>query len=92
MPENKVELTEAGVRHLMQETARAAARETVEDMFAKLGIDADAPFEVQRDFQHLREWRKSIETVKRQGMITAIGIIVAGVLGLIWMAIKGNAP
>jgi Na+-translocating ferredoxin:NAD+ oxidoreductase RnfA subunit len=38
---------------------------------------------------HLREWRQSVETVKRQTIITAVGIITAGLLALIWMAFRG---
>lgn len=35
-------------------------------------------------------WRTSTETVKRQGLLTAVVIITTGVIGLIWMAIKGT--
>lgn len=62
--------------------------ETVAETLLKLGIDADDPLEFQRDMQHLRAWRESVATVKRQSLITAIGIITAGVLGLIWMAFQ----
>jgi hypothetical protein len=47
---------------------------------------------VQRDFQHLREWRTSINTVKKQGLVTAVGIITAGILGAAWLAFKGPPP
>lgn len=64
--------------------------QTVADTLIKLGIDTEDPAELQRDMIHLREWRQSIGTVKRQGLITAIGIVTAGVLGAIWLAIKGT--
>lgn len=64
--------------------------ETVEETLLKLGIDVDDPLEFQADMQHLRAWRQSVNTVKRQSLITAIGIITAGVCGLIWMAIRGS--
>jgi hypothetical protein len=63
---------------------------TVTDTLLKLGIDASDPIELQADFQHLRQWRESIATVKRQSLLTAIGIVTAGVLGLVWMAIRGG--
>lgn len=78
-------MTEDEVRKIANEAARA----TVEEMLLRLGIAADEPLEVQRDFQHLRSWRASIETVKKQGLMTAVGVLTAGVLGLIWMAVKG---
>jgi hypothetical protein len=37
----------------------------------------------------LRNWRESTETVKRQSIITAVAIFMAGLLGLIWLALKG---
>lgn len=75
-------MTEAEIRRIVTET--------VEQTFMRLGIEADDPLEVQKDMQHLRQWRESINTVKRQGMITAIGIVTAGVLGAVWLAIKGQ--
>jgi hypothetical protein len=62
---------------------------TVSETLIKLGIDADDPLEFQADMQHLRNWRQSVATVKRQSLTTAIGIITAGVLGLVWLAVRG---
>lgn len=69
---------------------RKVVAEAVAETLLKLGIDATDPIELQKDMQHLRAWRESVATVKRQGMITAVGIIIAGVLGLIWVSIRGN--
>ena len=44
-----------------------------------------AKIEMQKDFQSLREWRQSMQAVRRHGLLTAVGIIVVGVLGLIYM-------
>lgn len=74
-------MTEAEIRKIVAET--------VKETLTRIGIEADDPLEVQRDMQHLRAWRESVATVKRQGLITAIGILTAGILGAIWMAIKG---
>lgn len=63
--------------------------ETVAQTLLSLGIDADDPVEFQKDMAHLRAWRESINTVKRQSLLTAVGIITAGVLGLVWMAFRG---
>lgn len=61
--------------------------ETVVETLIRLGVDASNPIEVQKDFQHLRAWRNSINTVQRQGLMTAVGVITVGALGLIWLAI-----
>jgi len=69
---------------------RIIVAETVAETLTRLGIDAANPKDMQADFQHLRDWRESVKTVKRQSLITAVGILTAGVLGLIWLAIKGD--
>lgn len=74
-------MTEADIKRIVSST--------VAETLLTLGIDADDPIEFQRDMQHLRQWRESMATVKRQSLMTAVGILVAGFLGLLWMAIKG---
>lgn len=69
---------------------RKIVAETVKETLTRIGIEADDPLEAQKDFMHLRSWRTSTETIKRQGLLTAVGIVTAGILGVIWMAIKGN--
>ncbi|MGV6876771.1 hypothetical protein ACUSIJ_29455 [Pseudochelatococcus sp. B33] len=78
----EAELTEAKIKKIVSDT--------VTETLVRLGVDVEEPFEVQADFMHLRQWRKSTEAVKRQGLITAIGILTVGVLGLIWHAIRGG--
>lgn len=77
-------------RRELEEIARMAADKAVAEMLVKLGIDTTDPFEMQRDFQHLRSWRVSSETIKTKAVIAAIGILIAGVCGAIWLAIKGH--
>lgn len=75
-------MTEAEVKRIVAET--------VEQTLLALGVDTDDPVELQKDMAHLRTWRESMETVRKQTLLTAIGVITLGVLGLIWMAIKGQ--
>ena len=82
-------MNEHEIRAIVDDVAKKAAKEAVKEIFLTLGIRTDDALEVQRDMQHLREWRQSVATVKRQSLITAIGVITAGVIGLIWLAIKG---
>lgn len=72
----------------VREIAQAAARAAVHEMMITIGVDASKPeamIEMQKDFQSLREWRRSMESVRRHGLLTAVGVIVVGILGLIWM-------
>lgn len=75
-------MTEADIRRIVDET--------VNQTLTKLGVDIDNPLEYQKDMQHLRAWRESISTVKRQTLISAVGVITVGILGLIWVSLKGH--
>lgn len=73
---------------LTPEEARVIIRETVRESFLLLGVKLDDPIEVQKDFQHLREWRQTSESIKKKGMLAATGIIVSGLLAAVWIGIK----
>lgn len=75
---------------MTEQEIRRIVAETVDQTLTRLGVDTHEPLEFQKDLQHLREWRQSVGTIKRQGLITAVGILTAGILGLIWMAVKGG--
>lgn len=72
-------MTEAEIRRVVAET--------VEQTLVRMGVDHTQPLEFQQDLAYLRSWRKSSETVKRQSLLTAIGIMTTGFIGLIWMTL-----
>lgn len=84
-------MTEEELRRLISQTVKEAVDDAMAENLLKLGIDVDEPLELQKDMQHVRAWRKSFETVKKQSLTTAIGVITMGVIGLIWLAIKGGS-
>ena len=78
----------------IRDMARTVAREVVHEMMLTMGVDASKPaglIEMQKDFQSLREWRNSMDAIRHHGLLTAIGVIVVGILGLIWMSF-GKQP
>lgn len=75
-------MTEAEIRRIVSET--------VDQTLVRLGVDTSDPLELQRDLQHLRDWRLSVAAVKRQGLITAVGILTAGIVGMLWLAITNK--
>lgn len=85
-------MTESEIRELVDTAAKQAAREAVRETLITLGIDADKPFEFQRDMQHLRGWRNATDTVKGQGIKTTVVIIVTGILGAIWYFFESGGP
>lgn len=78
------------MREITQEQIRDIVEDTVRTTLMTLGVDANNPLEFQKDMAHVRNWRQSVETVKRQSLMTAIGILTTGAVGVLWMAIKGN--
>ncbi len=62
--------------------------ETVRETLIELGIAHDAPLEMQKDFQLLREWRLASEAIRRKGVLTVFGIVIAGITAAFWVGIK----
>jgi SpoVK/Ycf46/Vps4 family AAA+-type ATPase len=72
----------------IEDIARAAAREAIREMLITMGVDTSnhaAMIEMQRDFQSLRSWRQSVQTIQRHSFVTAVGVIIVGLLGMIYM-------
>lgn len=70
---------------LTREELKALMKETVEETFIKLGLKIDDPIEVQKDFQHLREWRVTVTSLKMKALVAAVGVVVTGSLAAIWV-------
>ena len=83
-------MTDEQIEALVAKAAKEAATEAVREVFLSLGIKLDDAIEVQADMRHLRSWRQSVEKVKTQSLMSAVIVITTGVLGLIWIAVKGS--
>ncbi|MCP3368291.1 hypothetical protein [Bradyrhizobium cajani] len=84
-----LEVTEAEIKEVAVKAAKAAVMETL----LLMGVDVSKPEavqEMQADFQQVRKWRKSVETVQRQSLLTAIGIVVSGIIGAIVVTLRGS--
>ncbi|MFA7063736.1 MAG: hypothetical protein WC132_06330 [Methanomethylophilus sp.] len=62
--------------------------EAVKQTLVQLGVDTSDPLAMQRDFQHLRQWRESGEDLKRKGTLALLGIFLSGLASLILLGIK----
>lgn len=62
--------------------------EAVNNAITKMGIDTTDPIEMQRDFQHLRDWRIAVNSAKTKGFLTILGILTAGVAAAVWVGFK----
>tara|TARA_R110000787_G_scaffold72823_5_gene162411 strand:+ start:3054 stop:3317 length:264 start_codon:yes stop_codon:yes gene_type:complete len=81
MDENTpIELTRGELKELLQEA--------VQDAFTKMGMDVLDPLEMQRDFQHLRDWRLAVASVQSKSMLTLVGLLIAGFVAALWIGFK----
>jgi len=62
--------------------------EAVHDAFTKMGMDIEDPIEMQRDFQHLRDWRLAVKSAQSKGFLTIIGLLAAGIVAALWVGFK----
>lgn len=72
----------------IKQLIEATAEETVATTLRGLGVNVDEPLEVQRDFQVLHEWRVSMEKVRTKALLTAVAVIIPGILAALYLGIK----
>lgn len=75
----------------LHEIANRAAEKAVEKTLLTLGVDISDPdsiIRMQKDFQWLRSFRNSGETIKTKAITTAVGIFITGLIAAIWMAFR----
>ena len=63
-------------------------QQTVQETLISMGVDTSDPIEMQRDFQSLRDWRRTSEALRSKGLLTLVGILVAGVLGALVVGVR----
>lgn len=73
---------------LTPEGAQQLVADTVKQTLIQLGIDSANPLEMQKDFQHLRQWRRAGDDLRSKGMIALLTIFIAGIISLILAGAK----
>lgn len=63
---------------------------TINLAFTSFGIEEEDRQEMRLDFQHLRRWRRASEHVEKTAWMAIIGVLVSGIVGLIWMGIQSK--
>lgn len=61
---------------------------TIATILTSFGIEEEDRKELRADFQHLRRWRKSVEQAQSYTFKAVITVIVAGLLGAVWLGVK----
>ena len=73
---------------LTREELRQVVKESVHETLTTIGVDPSNPIEMQKDFQHLREWRESMKTIKNRSMLTIVGVVTTGIIAALWIGFK----
>lgn len=75
---------------MTEDELKKVIEDTVEKTLTNLGCKTDDPIEMQKDFAHLREWRNSTDAIKKKGTLSAVGFVIAAILGLALKAFLGD--
>ena len=92
-------LQDDDVRSIVLETLAEQQKSQRDDMEAivlqsvaatltSFGVEDEDRRELRADFQHLRRWRKSVEQAQSYTFKAVITVIVAGLVGAVWLGIK----
>ena len=75
-------------RQELRDVCEKSAEEAINRVLPQFGIDPKDPFEMQRDFLHVRKWRKATESATTMTFRTVIAILVTGSAGAFWVGLK----
>lgn len=75
--------------NVTKEDIEEIASEAIKRAFRDMGITESDPFEMRKDFAHLREWRITCEQVRSRGTITLAMLVLTGLIGLLVLGFKG---
>lgn len=70
------------------EELKTIVAEAVRQTLLQMGVDSSNPIEMQRDFNHLRQWRRAGDEIKKKGIVATISIFATGVLALVLIGVK----
>lgn len=81
-------MSNEGLTTAQKEELRILISDSVKQTLIQLGIASTDPIEMQKDMLHLREWRKSMDSIKSKSVLTLITIAVTGSAAAFWIGIK----
>lgn len=78
----------AAISSAAEKAAEEASRKVIQETLLALGINKDQPLELQKDMSFLRDWRTASDEVKKKSIMTIVGILITGALGILWLGLK----
>ena len=81
-----------GERHIKitESELKAVISSTVAETLIRMGIDSEKPLDMQKDFNHLRKHRESVEAVKKNAWVKGVGFLLVVGLGIILKFFTGE--
>lgn len=80
--------TLAEQQRLQRDDIDAIVLRAIATILTSFGIEEEDRKELRADFQHLRRWRKSVEQAQSYTFKAVITVIVAGLVGAVWLGVK----
>lgn len=76
------------LQNMTHDDLRKHISEAVREILVQMGADPSNPIEMQRDFQHLRQWRTAGEDLRAKGMFTLLSIFITGAVALFLVGLR----
>ena len=70
------------LNNMMHDDLKKLISEAVRETLVQMGANPSNPIEMQRDFQHLRQWRTAGEDLRAKGMLALLSIFITGAVAL----------
>lgn len=86
-------MTEAEVKLIAEAAAKAAAVAAVDHTMLRLGIDPKDPeafTETRNALAYARRMYGASETIKKAGLVSAVGVLATAFLSIIWLGFKSK--
>ena len=68
--------------------AQRAAAQAVRAVLSEYGIDVSSPKESQADMDHLRRWRRAVNSASSTGFVVTLTILISGICGALWLGFQ----
>ena len=68
----------------------AVVLKAISTVLTSFGIDEEDRKELRTDFEHLRQWRRTVEQARAYAIKVVVAMIVAGFVGAVWLGIKAT--
>jgi len=66
----------------------SAVQQGIKEALLTVGLDSRDPIALQRDFQFVRDLRKTSDSIRSKAILTTVGFVVTGIVAVVWLGIR----